>query len=204
MATYPRDDDILGCLRELVLDSQYVKLWITFSCYASNFFIVNTIINNIMIYPGAVLGVCLYGWFLKYTKMFRAAHIMVGLSSIVALGLLLLAFELENDIFIKSAYALYGLWWGPTFILSLTFLNEVWLTIKETTSTGFFWLGAYVVSLGFSYLCTFFREEFGERYGSFYCFGVMMGIKLIGILCSFLLKPIEYKRELRNFSVDEL
>ena len=26
IATYPRDDDILGCFRELVMDPQYVKL----------------------------------------------------------------------------------------------------------------------------------------------------------------------------------
>ena len=66
-------------------------------------------LNSIMIYPGAIAGVLLYGIFLKYTRMFRAAHIMVGISTSFALGFLLFAFEIDDKRFIKAAFAVYGL-----------------------------------------------------------------------------------------------
>lgn len=124
LACNPRDDDILGCIRTLIVDIQYLKVCIAFTCYFSNFLVLSIIIEPMtfsfgfssdqsgifgsMALLGSFLGIMVYGVILKVYKTYKTANVAIGITSIISLVILIFALRSQEYWIVILAYTLVG------------------------------------------------------------------------------------------------
>ena len=179
-ATVYRDNDILGTIRQLYANKQFMLLSLTHVFYFTAFNIMRKNVEEmIVIYnsslsdddkynltmcltSGGILGTFSLGVFLYLTQYYKTANIFIGILSIVSWILILFVFK-KDFTSISIAYGFIGF---SSFTITpfwLIYSVEVAYPLKETTVVGLVKGIASGISSAIAYTLYHFLLEYHEE-----------------------------------------
>ena len=175
-ATVDRDDDILGTIRLLYANKQFMLLSFTHLFYHIALSIMETNLSSILEFYnpsifrksekhlnlwrtiGAVLGWFTLGLFLCLTKYYKTANIWIGFLSLVCWILIPFIFKMELSS-ISILYGFIGFWAYTVTPFWLIYSVEIAYPLKETTVVGIVRGTAGFISNSIAYALYYFIKK---------------------------------------------
>ena len=203
-----RDDDILGTYRALYKNRQFRFLCLSHTFY---FALIPAIylsrIDIIKPYgytqeqadrsgfisiSWGLVGSLLCGLFLHKTKMYKTANILIGLFLLIANATMIGALRWWYIAFTINL-AVIGFFGFPITTIWYAYACEIAYPLKETTVTGVYTTFGEVFGIGIGYISVYLARHVEGETGSVLCLCVIIFSLLIGTICAFMMKPIEYE-----------
>ena len=209
-ATVYRDDDILGTIRQLFANKQFMLLSLSHLFYYTSFNIMKKNLEEMVrvyLYPisynekeqlklsitaGAVLGSLSLGVFLHLTKCYKTANILLGILSFI--GWVLIPFVFKMNLTCVSM--LYGFIGFTSFSITpfwYIYSVEIAYPLKETTVVGIVKGISAALSGSIAYILYYFILKHNDENSWTVIVTIMAISTALGLLTAMMIKPINYE-----------
>ena len=207
-ATAHRDDDILGTIRLLYTNRQFMLLTSTHIFYMTSFEIMRknwrkmlssenyttheiTDFELIRILSG-LIGSLVLGILLHCIKLYKTTNIWLGFLSLVGWVLIPFIFKMDKTS-ISILYGYIGFSNYPINPFWYVYSVEVAYPLKETTVVGVVRAIAVVLSNSIAYTCLYFLTRYPNDKMMIIISSIMAFCSILGMIWAMIIKPMNYE-----------
>ena len=217
-AIVERDNDILGAIRQLVLDKQFVLLFLTHVLYSTSMVGFWYNFNHILRMYGfssndvylmslininaGIVGAIMLGVFLNFTGYYKTANVVIGIFMLIFQLLLLIMLPLGfKSTWIISAFL--GFVQFPSIPMSYIYASEIAYPLKETTVSAIVRAPAVVIANIIAFTTSHLLKQDNTKTSLQIFIGCISAILVPAIIIALLMESVNYS-VIKNQDVGKL